>query len=169
MTSFDIAALVIALLFGLLGLRKALLYELLLLGLTAVVFFIAYFTTPYVLEILNKFIIVDERVVFPIFFSVLLSISLSLLGGFIALLGKADKPAIPSRIIGGVLGAFLGVLFAGMLLWIASIFFPAIEKNLNESPIARFAMLTVGETYAFLDRVIRENNITPFTIMNFKI
>jgi uncharacterized membrane protein required for colicin V production len=169
MTVFDVSALVIIILFGLLGFRKGVLYELLLLGLTAVVFLVSYFITPYLLEFLNKFVMIDEREVFPALFSVLLCLSVSLLGGIIALLGKVEKPTIVSRGIGAALGIFLGILFTGMILWMCASFIPGVEENLMSGEITKRIMSVVTVVYGFLENLIRDNNITPFTIMNYKI
>ncbi|MDR2400651.1 MAG: CvpA family protein [Deferribacteraceae bacterium] len=169
MTLFDIATLVIVVLFGLLGFRKGLLYELLLLVLAAAVFLVSYFITPYILEFLNKFIVVDERTVFPILYSVLICISISFLGGIISLLGKAEKPSLVSRGCGALLGLFFGVLFTGVLLWAAVVFIPSLENTLTEGIITGNAMNIVALTYGFLEKVIRDNDITPFTIMNYTI
>jgi hypothetical protein len=139
------------------------------LAFAAAVFIVSYFTTPYVLEFLNKFIVTDERTVFPVLYSVLIFISLSFLGGLISLLGKAEKPTLASRGLGALLGLFFGILFTGILLWAATVFVPSLEDTLTEGIITGNAMNIVTVTYGFLEKVIRDNDITPFTIMNYKI
>jgi membrane protein required for colicin V production len=169
MTIFDIGTVTVILLFGLLGLWKGVIYELFLLALSVAVFLVSYFATPYVAEFLIKFIQLDERIVFLLLFSLFTLVAFSLLGGLIALFGKVEKPTPVSRGIGMFLGLFLGVLFSGVLLWLIAIFMPSAEHIVLEGIVTKYAMSAVTATYGVLERFIRHNDITPFTIMNYKI
>jgi uncharacterized membrane protein required for colicin V production len=170
MTGFDIGILIWILAYGCIGIRFGLLRQLVLLALMVVLYFVSYFLSPFVAEHLGRFIPLEEHQLFPVIFLVLISISSSFIGALFSLLSQIMQPSVISRSIGAALGLFLGVLTGGLVLWLLTIFAPdELESAIVEGVITGPVMSVLTQTYVILEHFIRSNDITPFTIMNYKI
>jgi uncharacterized membrane protein required for colicin V production len=168
MTVLDIGILIWILADGFIGFRIGALRQFILLALLVVLYFVSYFLSPLLSDFLSKFIPFEGHQLFLVTFVVLLAFSSSFIGGLFSLLGKLMKPSLISRSIGAALGLFFGVITGGLVLWLASGFLPD-EFNVAEGVITGPVMSVLTQTYIFLEQVIRDNNITPSTIMNYKI
>jgi uncharacterized membrane protein required for colicin V production len=170
MTGFDIGILIWILAYGFIGFRSGILRQLVLLALMLVLYCVSYFLSPFLSEYLGKFIPLEEHQLFPVIFLILIAVSSSFMGALFSLLGKIIKPSVISRSIGAALGLFFGVITGGLVLWLLTIFAPdELESAIVEGVITGPVMSVLTQTYIFLEHVIRDNNITPSTIMNYKI